>query len=74
MMIEFVALAMSLTDKLLDKMPDYSQGKKEKYYQIKRKYVREMSKDTPYRDDVRIDEYRDQLLVFLKSFNSEISE
>jgi hypothetical protein len=65
--------AMSIADKLMDKIPNYDQRKKEKYYKLKRKYENEKSKVWHERDDQRIDLLRYELCDFLKIFNSEIS-
>jgi len=56
----------------MSKMPNYEQGKKEKYYKLRRQYEREVSKDRQYRSDQRVDDYADELLLFLKVFIKEI--
>jgi len=66
-------LAMSLGEKLLDKFPSYSQAKKRKYYELRKEYDEEISKDYPYYDDERIIIVRRELRLFWKTFLSEIS-
>lgn len=70
---EIIGLSLSIVDKFLDKLPNYEQKKKEKYYKLKRKYNEEITKDYDLRDDNLVIVYRNELLDFLKTFVSEIS-
>ena len=67
-----IAIALGLADKLMDKVPDYDQRKKEKYYKLKRKYNEEISKKYSERDDHLIGCLSDELCDFLETFNEEI--
>jgi len=73
-MIEWVNLALALASKYMEKTPDYSQKKKEKFYDLKSKYENEMAKQRVDRDDSRVDHYSDELFLFLKTFYQEISK
>ena len=68
-----INLLLSVTDKLMDKLPDYEQRKKEKFLKMKRRYENEKAKQYPDRDDNLIGVYRDRILRFIAIFNSEIS-
>lgn len=68
-----VAALFSVTDKLLDKMPDYDQRKKEKYFKLRTRYNDEFKKDYPSRDDDLILNLRDELLSFIDTFSKEVS-
>ena len=68
-----INLLLSVTDKLMDKLPDYEQRKKEKFLKMKRRYENEKAKQYPDRDDNLIGIYRDRILRFIAIFNSEIS-
>jgi len=70
---EIIQLALSITDKLMDKIPNYEQRKREQFHKLRDKYEKEIVKNYPDRDDTRIDDYRDNLLRFLQDFNKEVA-
>lgn len=63
-------LSLSIIDKLMDKIPDYSQRKREQYKNLKNKYLNE--KNAEKRDDNLVDIYHDELIVFLEAFAKEL--
>ena len=67
---EIIAAALSICDKLLDKTPNYTQKKKEKYYAIKKAYYEELTHAN--RDDSRVDNLRDELIMFIDAFSKEL--
>ena len=70
--IATIDLLLSITDKLMDKLPDYSQRKRQQYYKLKKKYDREKSAEFPHRDDNLVDNLRDELIRFVDSFEKEL--
>jgi len=58
--------------KILDKLPNYSQRKKEKYYKLCKQFENEMSRDYGNRDDNLVGVYKMELERFVKVFSSEI--
>lgn len=71
--ITTVNLLLSVTNELLKHMPDYSQRKREEYYALQMEYKNELQKEIEFRDDNLIDELRDKLFIFIKSFSAEFS-
>lgn len=69
---EIVNLLLSITDKLMDRLPDYNQRKREQYHKLKMKYLTESSKAYPDRDDNLIGLCRIDLAEFVKTFEQEI--
>jgi hypothetical protein len=69
---ESVKLLLSITDKLMDRLPDYNQNKKELFYTLRKRYLVERSKEYPQRDDNLIGICRMDLMEFLKTFEQEI--
>ena len=68
--MEWITIAISLVDQILKKMPAYDQRKKEKYYELKKKYI--LEKNSINRDDNLVSIYRDELRLFVESFSNEI--
>ena len=68
-----VNLLLSVTDKLMDKFPNYDQSKKETYFELKRNYENEKAKEYPNRDDNLVGVHRNRLLRYIAIFDSEIS-
>ena len=71
-MAESIKLLLSITNKLMDRMPDYNQNKKEKFYTLRLRYLTERKKEYPQRDDNLIGICRMELMEFLNSFEAEI--
>lgn len=67
-----VDLLLSVTGKLLDKLPDYDQRKKEKFYKLQKEYNEEITKEYPQRDDNKIANLRDEIKLFTSTFIKEI--
>jgi len=59
--------------KLMDKLPDYPQKKKEKFYKLNQEYLNAKKKNYPERDDNLILDLRDKLFQFNEIFLTEIS-
>ena len=69
---EIIKLALSITDKVLARMPNYTQSKKEKFYKLKKAYESEMSRAYPLKDDNLCGIYLAELKLFLATFNVEL--
>lgn len=70
--MEWITLALSLGDKLLDKLPDYDQRKKDDYYKKKKQYLLERSKNYPQRDDDLLLTLKEDLYNYLDAFRKEL--
>ena len=67
---EVITLLLSIFDKVLDKTPDFDQKKKNQYFKLKKEY--EDEKKSINRDDNRVDNLRDKLLLFVETYSKEI--
>lgn len=67
-----VELLLSVTGKLLDKLPDYDQRKKEKFNKLQKEYNEEITKEYPQRDDNKLANLRDEIKIFTSTFIKEI--
>ena len=67
-------LALTFGGKLLDKIPDYDQTKKNKFFKDSKRYLEEKSKAFPLRDDDLILNLKDELTAFMDAFNKELSK
>lgn len=65
-------LVLSIVDKLLSKTPNYDQKKAKEFYELKLSYVGELKKTYPERDDDLIMNLRDQLGVWIESFDKDM--
>lgn len=63
---------LTIVGKVFDKLPDYIQKKKNKFYKLYREYEYEISKEYHKRDDARIDELTIELHALIVSFGDEI--
>ena len=63
---------LNVLGKILDKLPSYSQSKKEKYFDLLQRFQREMSRDYESRDDNLVSIYKMELEDFIKIFSDEI--
>ena len=68
--MDWIKLALSFADQLMKKLPDYEQRQKEKFYKLKKAYIYEKNLDR--RDNNRMCKLRDELRLFLESFNSQL--
>ena len=73
MISDVIKLLIEVTNKLLDKTPNYSQRRYAEYLEVKKRYEYEKSKDYPDRDDNKLVMYRRDLLQFISEINSSIS-
>ena len=72
--MDYFTLALSAIEKLLDHLPNYEQRKRDKFFKLKKEYVEEINKEYYQRDDDKVLNLRDELIVFLESFQKEISK
>lgn len=70
--IATVNLLLSITGKVLDKLPNYSQKKRKQFYKLKTAYDEEINAIPKYRDDQKIDQLWDELRNFIIIFNQEL--
>jgi hypothetical protein len=71
--LDTINILLKVTDKLMDRLPNYSQRKKKQYLKLRRLYEKEIQRDYSSRDDNLVDNYRDELLRFIETFSTEIS-
>lgn len=71
-MTDWITLVLGITDKLLDKTPDYPEKKRAKYEKTKAEYQKQKAVDYPFRDDLVIDNLRDELWRRIEGVNKEI--
>ena len=67
-----IPIMTKITEKLMDKIPDYDDRQRKKYLKLKERYEKEDVKNFPERDDNLVCTYRDDLLRFLDSFAKKI--
>lgn len=65
-------ILLGVVDKVLSKMPEYDQRKKEEFYDLKKRYEDEKAKDALHRDDLTIDQCYSDLVRFCEIFRDEI--
>ena len=58
--------------KIINRLPNYNQKKKEKYYELVKKYDTEMSRTYDNRDDNQVGIAKMELDRFVKVFSDEI--
>lgn len=68
--VEVVGLALKVFDSLLQKMPDYDQQKKNKYYRLKKDYIELLHAEQ--RDMNLLLQYRDELILMVSTYADEI--
>jgi len=69
---EIVALTLSVIDKVMDKLPNYSQVKRQQFYRLRTKYETEQVKDFPERDDNLVELSRRELIRFIETFAEDL--
>jgi len=69
-----VTMLLSVVGKVMDKLPNYTQKKKEEFYELRTQYEEEVAKEYPNRDDNKLGIYRDRVMRFCSIFNSELSK
>ena len=67
---EVITLFLSVFDKVLDRMPNYSQRKKKQYYKLKKAYLDEIKSEN--RSDTAVDVYFGDLILFIECFGAEL--
>lgn len=63
---------LSITDKILDRMPTYDQRKKAEYFKLKKLYLDELARVYPNRDDNLVDVYRRDLMLKFSEIDSTL--
>jgi len=71
---EIVSLLLSVTSKVLDKLPNYSEYKRNQFFRLLREYEEEVVLPFKYRDDQKVDRLRDELITFIRVFNRDLSK
>ena len=69
-----VTMLLSVVGKVMDKLPNYDQRKKEEFYKLRTKYENEKSKEYYMRDDNQLGIYRDRVMRFCSIFSTELSK
>lgn len=70
--MDWIMLALSIGDKLLEKIPSYDQKKRDDYYQKKTLFSQEKAKTYPERDDDLLLSLKEDLYNHLEAFRKEI--
>jgi len=70
--MQWIFTVIKLIDKVMDRMPNYEQRKKEKYFKLKKKLLDESKKPNHLKIDGRIDDLVDELILFVDAFSEEI--
>ena len=65
---------LNVVGKIVDRMPTYSQKKKEEYHKLRTQYENEKNQVYSLRDDNLVSIYRYSLLRYVSTFKNEISE
>jgi hypothetical protein len=73
-MITIVGLALSFAEKLMDKLPNYSQRKKEEFHALKKTYWKLVATQPQDRDDNLLEITYQKILSFLQDFQKEIQQ
>lgn len=72
MAAEWITLALGIAKSILEKMPNYSQKKKEEFYELEKRYLDAMNVAPEYRDDNLIGHRENKLRLFMETFKEEI--
>lgn len=72
--MDYLLLAMNITQAILEKMPDYDQRKKQDFYEKKSNLEAEWKKPINERDDDLILNLREDVTLFLNTFYEEIKK
>lgn len=70
--VGIIASAIELVKDIMEKLPNYEQSKKEKYFKLRTKYYEELKKEEHEKNDQLIDDIYDELRLFVDSFREEI--
>jgi len=70
--MDYLQAALQIANKLLDKIPDYDQRKKEKYHKLLKDYTIEKARPADMTDHDLILNMRDEIKNFLLVFSKEI--
>jgi len=70
--LSIIGVALSFAEKLMDKMPNYSQRKKEEFHKLKASYEKLVSTPPHQRDDNLVEITYKKVLAFLQDFQKEI--
>lgn len=71
-MEQYIAIILELATAVLEKIPDYSQRRKNEFYSLKKDYTNELLKNYLDRDDNKITILRNKISDFAKVFTAEL--
>lgn len=69
-MLKLIETALTTLGKVLDKMPDYDDMKKENFHTIRKKLMNEKMKPQYTRDDNEIVRLEEEMRLYIEDFNS----
>ena len=72
--VDLISVFLSVVDKAMDLIPDYSQRKRKMFYSLRRAYEQERAKGFGERDDNLIGIYRDELTRFMDVFGDDLAK
>lgn len=70
--MDYLQAALQIANKLLDKIPDYDQRKKEKLFKLSKEYQEELVRPRDMQDDDLIANLQDEIKLFVTTFAKEI--
>ena len=70
--VELISALLGVIDKVIDKIPNYEQRKKDKYYKLKKEYFEVINSENI--DHNLADKLALELRLFIDSFGNEISK
>jgi len=70
--MDYLAAVLQIANKLMDKIPDYDQRKKEKLFKLSKEYQEELVRPRDMQDDDLIANLQDEIKLFVTTFAKEI--
>lgn len=71
-MLTLITALLSAVGELMDKLPNFEQRKKEKYFELKQELYDELNKPSYKRNHGRISELMDDIVQFMEAFGQDI--
>lgn len=70
--LELLGSLFGVVDKIMSAMPNYEQRKRKEYFDLKKRYLDEITREDG--DDNLADNIRDELQLFIEAFAQEIQQ
>lgn len=72
-MSDWITTTLSIIDKVMDQIPNYSERKRNEFHSLRKKYIEERNKPDEVINDQYLDNLRERLRLFAVDFTKEIS-